>query len=497
MSQRKRTRWGRRQMLKAIGASAVGGVALSQPGRTQARETSDVSGEGKRVSQVDGRVEQIEADPDAGFHYPYFLYRPRERADAERPLFVQGNNTPSSDDNYEVHLEQARDLGSRLGSRLAQPFQSPALVPAFPRFRDEPVNWDVNPQTLTPQALMTDYRELERVDLQLKAMIADAKNRLEAGGFDIAEQIHLYGFSSSATFANRFTILHPELVNAVTAGGNGVATLPREELDGRTLLYPAGVADLPDLIGKEFNGDAWRDVDQYIFVGEEDQPLPEDEGRSYKGFYPLSDRRQELVLDTFGENRVTERFPVTRSVYTEAEASAEFQIYEGVGHEVPSNIIADLRRFHRTHMTADDVKADVSAVKSADEVAVGEPLTVTVTVANLASEPVTVPVTLAVDGSDVETREVQVDGNVTETTELETTFDEQGRYSVSVNEDRLGDRVIVEAADTPQPTTAETENPTADSETATATEQPGFGIAHTIAALGTAGYLLKRALKTK
>lgn len=119
--------------------------------------------------------------------------------------------------------------------------------------------------------------------------------------------------------------------------------------------YPVGVADFEEITGREFDFQAWSEIEQYMFVGEKDQPLPEDDSRGYRSFANLDDETAEMIVDIFGENRVTERFPVTKSIYTEEGASAEFTVYEDVGHAYNAEIIADLVEFHRQHM---DIRED-------------------------------------------------------------------------------------------------------------------------------------------
>jgi hypothetical protein len=198
------------------------------------------------------------------------------------------------------------------------------------------------------------------------------------------------------------------------------------------------------------------------------------------------------MLDIFGENRVTERFPVTRSVYNEAGAAAEFKIYDGIGHQVTPEIVDDLRAFYRTPMTPQDVKFNFSAQKSAGEIVVGNPVTVTVTVENRFTEAATATVTLAVDENTIDTREVQLEPIERATIEMETTFEDPGQYTLSVNGNAVGDPINVVTEETPQPTTADPDSSTPDSGDVTAAEQPGFGIVQTIAAVGSIGYLLKQ-----
>lgn len=174
-------------------------------------------------------------------------------------------------------------------------------------------------------------------------MVADVQERLADAEYDIADTIHLNGASSSATFVARFTILHPERVAAISAGITGVYTLPKEfvdsevpaineNVDGKRLPYPVGVANLESLTGEEFNKEAWKDVDKYCYIGSEDRPDPEEDSTKYRSFGNLPEDLQELILDVYGTERINERFPVTKSVYEAVDPSAEFTIYDGYGH---------------------------------------------------------------------------------------------------------------------------------------------------------------------
>lgn len=90
----------------------------------------------------------------------------------------------------------------------------------------------------------------------------------------------LNGSSAAATFANRFTVLHPDRVLSVSAGRvSGIVTLPSEEREGEarlgfadplTLAYPVGVADVAALTGDPFDEDAFREVRQFVCMGEDD-----------------------------------------------------------------------------------------------------------------------------------------------------------------------------------------------------------------------------------
>ncbi len=55
--------------------------------------------------------------------------------------------------------------------------------------------------------------------------------------------VFMIGFSVSGNFTNRFTLIHPDKIQASAASGvNGLLMLPTEELDGKTLDYPLETA---------------------------------------------------------------------------------------------------------------------------------------------------------------------------------------------------------------------------------------------------------------
>jgi hypothetical protein len=244
---------------------------------------------------------------------------------------------------------------------------------------EEPQPWWVYVQALDSTTFTIEDSPLERVDLQLLEMVEDAKSRLEAEGHTISSEIHIDGFSASGTFANRFTMLHPERVNAVSSGGNHALTLPKTELDDdvpvvgdpkwdklsypvgtdeKELPYPIGVANLAELTGSTFNREAWLNTPQYIYVGSEDDPEPGD-GVDYKDFKNLYDEQAQQVRDSkkpygmpdllddiHGEMSIDERWQVSKAVYENVGAAATFTVYEGYGH-TSRPATEDLVEFHR------------------------------------------------------------------------------------------------------------------------------------------------------
>ena len=77
----------------------------------------------------------------------------------------------------------------------------------------------MEPQILNRAALLNNRGNHARVDLQLIRIIDDAKNICRSIGMDFEPKVLLNGFSASGNFANQFTALHPDRIQAVVSGG--------------------------------------------------------------------------------------------------------------------------------------------------------------------------------------------------------------------------------------------------------------------------------------
>ena len=157
-------------------------------------------------------VTRVDADPDAGFEYPYFLYAPDIiEPETDRPVYVEPNNTGTSTDDFDEHLAAAESRINGRAETLAESIEVPALVPAFPRPRDDPVDFTHYTHALDDTSMAIEDGPLERIDLQLLNMVEDAQERLADEGYPVStEGLLLNGFSASGNFADRFTVLHPE-----------------------------------------------------------------------------------------------------------------------------------------------------------------------------------------------------------------------------------------------------------------------------------------------
>lgn len=293
----------------------------------------------------------VEPDSDAGFNYPYFLYAPARR-DSEQAasILVQPNNSGQTTDDFDVQQRSARRRIEGGTSRMvADRLSVPLLIPVFPRPESAPVDWRHYVHALDRQTMQISDGPVERVDRQLLRMADDARQRLNDQSYSVDDQLMLNGFSAAGNFVDRFTILHPDRVRSVTAGGlNGTAILPVEEADGHTLDFHIGIADVEALTGEPVDLDALSDTNQLLYMGEDDgnDTIPYDDA--------WSDEMREIALDVYGEAMVTDRFPTCQRAYEQAGVDAQFKVYEGAGHS-PHVALEDIVEFHQRSLDGEDV----------------------------------------------------------------------------------------------------------------------------------------------
>lgn len=289
---------------------------------------------------------KVEADAERGFHFPFFLFVPGGIRDQERRfLYVETNNTGSTSDDPNVHIEKARRLimGS-YPNRIARRLHCPLLVPTFPRPRS---NWQCYTHALDRDTLEIDSGPLKRIDLQLLAMIDFARELLETNGIHTHQRVFMHGFSASAKFCNRFAYLHPSRVKAVACGGvNGLPTLPLRERNGRTLPFPIGVADIEELTGTPYDAQVHQQVAQYVYMGyfDRNDTLPSRDA--------WSEEEASIICAATAERMMPDRWDISQTVYRAKLPCAQCVTYNGVGHTIKNEMLDDIVTFFQAN-TAD------------------------------------------------------------------------------------------------------------------------------------------------
>lgn len=287
----------------------------------------------------------IPPKPEKGFNFPYYLVIQKDMDKSKyKRLMVETNNTGRPSDVLAVHQESAYNtaISGSVGGYVAEVLKMPMLVPVFPR----PLTdwWDNYYHTLPRVVMQKTSGDGQRIDLQLIAMIEDARELLDSNGIKLEKKIFMTGFSASGQFANRFTVLHPEYVRAVFHGG--FTMYPTDEIDGNILYYPLGTADIEEISGEEFNLSEYKKVVQFVYTGDLDKndrivETAEDynayDAEIMHNIYKTEDpmkiwaKKEELMKKLgFGKN-------------------IQFHIYQGIGHGIPTAAFHDAIDFFKAN----------------------------------------------------------------------------------------------------------------------------------------------------
>lgn len=301
-----------------------------QPG-TSGRAVFGVKGPVVRGCDLEKNVLQAAA-PAKGFHWPYLLYVPA-KVQRQR-LLVAPNNTGFLTSDVKL-LELSASCELKGHKQLADRLGTPLLIPLFPRPRTLDTEPALYLHALSRTSLETRVAEYRRVDLQLIAMIDDARALLKAKGSQLAPEVFLMGFSASASFVSHFAVLHPERCAAVVSfspGGWPIAPVAKSGTE--VLNYPVGVADLEALTGKKLDAAALARVTWLFGLGGND----DNDSVPYRDSFSEAD--EALIARRFGKTPVA-RWKAAAQLYKGAGLNAQFKLYPGVGHQVSPAMAED------------------------------------------------------------------------------------------------------------------------------------------------------------
>lgn len=139
-------------------------------------------------------------------------------------------------------------------------FSAPVLIPLLPSFKYGPYF-----QQLSKECFELDKDDVNyRIDLQVLELLEKVRYKIkEDKGIDIDSKIFLNGYSSSGVFAQRFALLHPNIIDTLCIGGaSGSIPFPTLELG-----YPLGISDYKQLTGNEFDLKSYSEIKHRYYVG--------------------------------------------------------------------------------------------------------------------------------------------------------------------------------------------------------------------------------------
>ena len=198
-------------------------------------------------------------DPENDISFPSMIAIPMVKADKIGKQMILETNTRETN-IMDVQLEHAMEIGMNL-IRIVRQKPSVVVVPLIPSEIDSPYYQQLSKECFEQNPGDKTYR----IDEQIVRLIEKAKRTVrKTNGIDLEDKIFLNGYSSSGVFAQRFALLHPDLISAVCIGGaSGSIPIPNKEFD-----YPIGIADFEELTGKQFDMESYKKIAFTYYVGE-------------------------------------------------------------------------------------------------------------------------------------------------------------------------------------------------------------------------------------
>ncbi len=237
----------------------------------------------------------VKANPEKGFHFPYLLKTSKKTVDANY-MVVESNNTGSGNSIKGMTSKAKKSLNWVLGASISKKLKYPMLMPVFPFGTSALMQNKYYFPQLDSDVLKIDKDKYRRIDLQLIAMIDDAREKLlKENNQNINEKVIMVGFSSSSLFSARFTFLHPDRVSVAIGGGiGGLLPVPADKINGIEAIYPIGTYDFENITGTKFNLEEYKKTPQFYYQGTKDKSNP-----FRRGAEDLTDEEYKIVKKLF------------------------------------------------------------------------------------------------------------------------------------------------------------------------------------------------------
>ncbi len=281
-------------------------------------------------------VQIIYPREEDNFSIPYILVIPKQLKD-NCLLAVETNNLET--ENKDRLLDKGLLTSYCLTKKLKE-YDNPVVVPIIPSVKNGIPYY----QHLSRECfLVPEDNPFHRIDLQVLNIIDDAKRRIPENA-KINEKIFLNGYSASGVFAQRFALLHPEIVDTLCVGG-AIGSIP---LPITNLEYPLGIADYLDIMGKKFDLESYSQIKFRYYVGslEDKRKTTEwyDENGEYAPMHDMSyfDRSVSSeggmkLREMFGINMI-ERSKKQFYLMNEMGMDVNYEIFEGRTHNNSNGI---------------------------------------------------------------------------------------------------------------------------------------------------------------
>lgn len=230
----------------------------------------------KEINGINYDVQIVLPGKDEKVNIPYILAIPANINSNSR-LAVESNNCDFDGnkipDANTLLLKNALDTARQL-SNVIQSNETPILIPILPPSIPSETSSFLYFQQLADECFrLNENNPFYRLDLQVEKVIEEAKERiLSMTGVSIDDKIFLNGYSSSGVFAQRFALIHPELIDTLCVGGaSGSIPFPEQEEEIEkhfSFNYPLGTRNYKELFGKTFDEEEYKRIRFRYYVGE-------------------------------------------------------------------------------------------------------------------------------------------------------------------------------------------------------------------------------------
>jgi predicted esterase len=274
---------------------------------------------------------------DKTIAYNWFAYVPASLSKAERGyILITGVHGNIRTDDYNQITEESRKLAN---GRIffAESKKYILFVPVIPRPNNVyavAFDWKVFLDSSDPF--------VQRPDMKVNLMIDKLKGDLRRDGYNVHEKVFVEGFSAGAMFAQRYALLHPARVQAIAAGQSGGSiVLPESSYNGIELNWPVGVNDFLSLVGYKFDQAAYKQVPQFIYIGDQDT-----KNSTLRGTGELwrTQSQIDFMNTTFGATDPV-RLRNQSNYLKRLGYNITFKEYAGIGHQYTSQMWDDVFAF--------------------------------------------------------------------------------------------------------------------------------------------------------
>lgn len=282
------------------------------------------------INNKEYTVQIVFPTKESNYSIPYILALPSQ-IEENSLLAVEVNNL-ENESKYEL-IKNGLLTAYHLIS-IIKDYDNPVLIPILPSVKNGiPYYQQLSKECFAVPKDSPFYR----IDLQVLNIIKEVKQNI-SNNANINDKIFLNGYSASGVFAQRFALLHPEIIDTLCVGGaSGSIPIPSTELE-----YPLGTLDYSSITGETFNLEDYSQIKFRYYVGSLEDMVTSskrfDENDNYAPLHDMSyfDRSIPVEIgrkqrNIFGRNLFA-RSKNEISIMNQMGLDIEQVIFEGRAH---------------------------------------------------------------------------------------------------------------------------------------------------------------------